>query len=148
MINRNHTLLRSVASYRERYFFVFHGTHLIPFIVKLKGKVNYLNIKKVLLISIIILLGGCFVNQEEEPVNKAKSTVESYLNNNFEDINEIKFDKGDFESPMGGLLVTGIVNGKAKFSISLDDDFNVGSIGLGDDFPERKEECKQKSCDY
>ena len=60
------------------------------------------------------------MNQEEEQtVNKAKSTVESYLNNNFEDINEIKFDKGDFESPMGGLLVTGIVNGKAKFSISL-----------------------------
>jgi len=48
----------------------------------------------------------------------------------------------------GGLLVTGIVNEKAKFSISLDDDFNVGSIGFGDDFPERKEECKQKSCDY
>ena len=43
------------------------------------------------------------MNQEEEQtVNKAKSTVESYLNNNFEDINEIKFDKGDFESPMGG----------------------------------------------
>lgn len=89
------------------------------------------------------------MNQEEEQtLNKAKSTVESYLNNNFEDINEIKFDKGDFENPMGGLLVTGIVNEKAKFSISLDDDFNVGSIGLGDDFPERKEECKQKSCDY
>jgi len=43
------------------------------------------------------------VNQEEEQtLNKAKSTVESYLNNNFDDINEIKFDKGDFENPMGG----------------------------------------------
>src|SRR5699024_5489131 len=118
----------------------------LPFFVPLNHGLILLKVK---LFSIVILLGGCFVNQEEEQtLNKAKSTVESYLNNNFEDINEIKFDKGDFENPMGGLLVTGIVNEKAKFSISLDDDFNVGSIGLGDDFPERKEECKQKSCDY
>jgi len=121
----------------------------LPFFVPLNNGVILLKVKLFSLFSIVILLGGCFVNQEEEQtLNKAKSTVESYLNNNFEDINEIKFDKGDFENPMGGLLVTGIVNEKAKFSISLDDDFNVGSIGLGDDFPERKEECKQKSCDY
>jgi len=41
--------------------------------------VNYLNIKKVLLISIIILLGGCFVNQEEEQLKRKNGITEKYF---------------------------------------------------------------------
>src|SRR5690625_5972275 len=92
----------------------------LPFFVPLNNGVILLKVKLFSLISIIILLGGCFVNQEEEQtVNKAKSTVESYLNNNFEDIKEINFDKKDFEIPMGGLFFPGVDNEKIKFSINF-----------------------------
>ena len=90
-------------------------------------------------------------NQEEETIKKAKKTAESYLVNNFSNINEIEFEE-DTSNPMGGLVISGIVNGneKANFSIDIEveNDFNVGSIGKGEEFPDRKKECIEKTCDY
>ncbi|CDQ41952.1 DUF1433 domain-containing protein [Virgibacillus salexigens] len=112
----------------------------------------------IITIAFIILLGGCIVNSnksdfDDETIKKAKNTAESYLKNNFKNINSIEFNE-DYSNPMGGLMIRGTVNGnnKANFSIDIDieaeNQFNVGSIGKGKDFPERKEECKEKSCDY
>ena len=89
---------------------------------------------------------------DDETIQKAMETAESYLRNNYKDIQSVEFDDKDFTSPMGGFLITGKVNGKYKFSISIDGlengQFWIGSIGEGHGFPEEKDECKDKTCDY
>ncbi|MDY0404068.1 DUF1433 domain-containing protein [Virgibacillus sp. 179-BFC.A HS] len=102
-------------------------------------------------LSLIILLGGCFDSQkyDDATIEKAKKTVESYIRNNYEDIETVTFDDGDYSSPMGGMMIDGTVNGKAGFSASIDEEsFEVGSMGLKKGFPPLKEECKKKICDY
>ena len=87
-------------------------------------------------------------NFDEETINKAKTTVESYLINNFKDIDSIKFED-DYTHPMGGMNVRGIVNDDGEFSVSIDPEtFNVLGISLDDNFPELKDECIEKECDY
>jgi hypothetical protein len=50
---------------------------------------------------------------------------------------------------MGTMRVNGKVNGKAGFSIDMDEEvFKVMGAGLKEGFPERKEECKNGGCDY
>ncbi|GEN31873.1 acetyl-CoA carboxylase beta subunit [Cerasibacillus quisquiliarum] len=85
---------------------------------------------------------------DDETIQKAMETAESYLKNNYKDIQSVEFDDKDFTSPMGGFLVTGKINGTAKFSVSMDNNFRVGSLGRGHGFPEEKDECKDKTCDY
>jgi Protein of unknown function (DUF1433) len=108
------------------------------------------------IISLIILLGGCVVNSnkenlDEDTIQKAKEIAESYLKNNYKDIDEIEFSD-DYSSPMGGFMIRGIVNNnkEANFSIDMDvnNSFEIGSIGTGEEFPDIKEECKEKDCDY
>lgn len=104
---------------------------------------------------LLILLVGCGVNSpgenDDETISKAKDTAESYLIHNYSDIHQIEFDE-DSSNPMGGVMVSGIVNGneKANFSIDIEveNNFYVGSIGKGEEFPERKKECIEKTCDY
>ncbi|WP_152670943.1 DUF1433 domain-containing protein [Guptibacillus hwajinpoensis] len=104
------------------------------------------------LISLLVLLSGCNENAtDDETISKARDTVESYLIHNYKDIDQIEFDK-DTTSPMGGMMISGIVNGNEKATFSIDveveNDFSVGSIGKGEEFPERKQECIEKTCDY
>ncbi|GGB54614.1 hypothetical protein GCM10011409_35290 [Lentibacillus populi] len=88
-------------------------------------------------------------NYDEGTIKKAKETVESYIRNNYQNIKAVEFEDGDFSSPMGGLMIEGTVNGKAGFSADIDDKtFQVGSFGEKKGFPELKEECKEKICDY
>lgn len=102
----------------------------------------------------IILLGGCFVNTnkdnfDDETITAAKNTVESYIRNNYIDIDTVEFDDDDYSSPVGGLMIDGTVNGNAGFSADIDEEtFRVRSLGEKTGFPERKEECKKKVCDY
>ncbi|MGX4668247.1 DUF1433 domain-containing protein [Cerasibacillus sp. JNUCC 74] len=87
-------------------------------------------------------------NYDKKTIDKAKKTVESYLRNNYESVNEVEFSD-DTNDPMGGLMIRGTVNGKADFSASVDpESFIVRSLAEKEDFPERKEECKEKACDY
>lgn len=103
----------------------------------------------------LILLVGCSQNSpgayDDETISKARATAESYLIHNYRDIDQIEFDK-DTTSPMGGLMISGIVNGNEKATFSIDveveNDFSVGSIGKGEEFPDRKQECIEKTCDY
>ena len=47
------------------------------------------------------------------------------------------------------MVVDGVVNGQYEFDLGMDeDDFTVQSGGYGEGFPNRKEECKNKSYDY
>lgn len=106
--------------------------------------------KPTLIITIIsiILLGGCGVKEkyDDETVVKAKEATQSYIENNFKDIESIKLEE-PYESPMGSMKVDGTVNEEAEFSISLNKDFTVGSLSLDEGFPELKDECIEKSCE-
>jgi hypothetical protein len=104
-----------------------------------------------LFFSIIILLGGCFVksreNYDEETNAKAKKITESYLRNNFKNIQSVELEE-PFQSEMGALTVEGTVNNKAGFHVTFNDKLKILSIGTNEGFPDRKEECKKKTCDY
>lgn len=105
----------------------------------------------------IILLEGCNVNDnnnqnhDDETIEKALQSVENYLSSNYKNIDSIEFSD-DFSSPMGGLSIRGTVNNndEANFSIgvTLENNYRISSIGKGKEFPERKEECKEQTCDY
>ncbi|SDM67507.1 DUF1433 domain-containing protein [Sediminibacillus halophilus] len=90
---------------------------------------------------------------DEETVNQAKETAESFLRNNYENIQTIEFSE-DYSNPMGGLMIRGTVNEQEDANFLIDIDFGsenklqVSSIGKGKDFPVEKEECKDKFCDY
>ncbi|MED3737532.1 DUF1433 domain-containing protein [Virgibacillus pantothenticus] len=109
--------------------------------------------KLIFIIIIIILLGGCNVNPssnnyDEKIITKAKNTVESYLVNNYQNINEIEFSD-DTNDPMGGLMISGTINNEVGFSASVDPEkFVVKSLGTDEGFPPKKEECEGKVCDY
>ncbi|CDQ39974.1 DUF1433 domain-containing protein [Virgibacillus salexigens] len=107
----------------------------------------------VLFIIVSIVLVGCNVNStnqnyDEKAIDRAKDTVESYLKNNYENINKVEFSD-DTSDPMGGLMIRGTVNGEAGFSVSIDpENYIVNSLAEKKDFPRRKKECKERSCDY
>ncbi|WP_237473850.1 hypothetical protein, partial [Virgibacillus halodenitrificans] len=97
------------------------------------------------------LLGGCNVNSDnenEDEINEEeiKSNVEEYLFKNYEDIETVEIED-IYTNPMGGLTVDGTVNGHAEYSAGIDSDLRVSSIGLGQGFPNEKEECKERDCD-
>ncbi|WLR59092.1 hypothetical protein [Guptibacillus hwajinpoensis] len=103
-----------------------------------------------LLLSLVVL-GGCVnsnsENYSEETIEKAKASVESYIINNYQNVESVEFKESP-SAPMGRLVLEGTVNKKATLNIGVNDDFTVGSIGMGEGFPEPKEECKEHSCDY
>lgn len=86
---------------------------------------------------------------DDATIDKAKKVVDSYIRNNYEDIETVEFDDDDYSSPVGGMMIDGTVNGKVGFSASIDEEsFHVGSMGLKKGFPPLKKECKKKICDY
>ncbi|MEC0284005.1 hypothetical protein [Terribacillus saccharophilus] len=99
------------------------------------------------------LIGGCLAirgdnSYDEETIVKAEAAAKSYVENNFRNIESVELEE-PYQSPMGSMKVDGTVNdGQSGFSISLNNDFTVGSISLGEGFLERFEECSKKSCDY
>lgn len=101
---------------------------------------------------IIILLGGCFVNNnnkndEDEKIARAEEKIANFIKKNFEGVEKVTFD-GYTKSPMGGEMFNGKVNGKAEFSASFNlDDFEIGSIVGKKGFPPIKEACKDKICE-
>ncbi|QTM98246.1 hypothetical protein ERJ70_02290 [Sediminibacillus dalangtanensis] len=98
-----------------------------------------------------VSLVGCMAdidqnNFDEETINQAKETAESFLRNNYESIQTIEFSE-DYSSPMG-VMLRGTVNGESEFSISMNNSLQIESIGAGEGFPNIKEECKEQGCDY
>ena len=85
---------------------------------------------------------------DQEAVNKAEKVVESYLENNYKNIETVEVDK-IYKSQMGGMTADGTVNNKIEFNIGIEEtDFTISSIGEGEGFPDEKEECRDKVCDY
>jgi len=85
---------------------------------------------------------------DKETIEKAEATAKSYLENNYTDIESVEIEKV-YRGEMGGLRIKGTVNNKYEFGMGINEsDFTVGSIGGEKGFPDRKEECKDKSCDY
>ena len=84
----------------------------------------------------------------QEAINKAEKVVESYLKSNYKNIETVEVNV-IYKSPMGGITADGTVNKVYEFNIGIEEsDFTIGSIGEGKGFPDRKEECKDKTCDY
>lgn len=110
-----------------------------------------MKLKIISLISIIILLTGCSIDEEDydqQAIEKAEASVESYLINNYKNIESVEIDKF-YKSPMGGMTADGTVNKKYEFNIGVEEsDFTIGSMAEHEGFPERKDECKSKTCDY
>ncbi|WP_143588831.1 hypothetical protein [Terribacillus halophilus] len=86
-------------------------------------------------------------NYDQETVTEVRETARSYIENNFKDVETIELQEPR-KSQMGSLKIDGTVNGSADFTVSFNSDFTVASISLGEGFPDRFEECKEKSCDY
>lgn len=85
---------------------------------------------------------------DEETTKRAGDTAESYVKNNYQDIETIEIEEVS-KTPMGGMMVDVLVNGKYEISLSMDeDDFTVQSSGVGKEFPDKKKECEGIICDY
>ncbi|TKD72237.1 DUF1433 domain-containing protein [Pseudalkalibacillus hwajinpoensis] len=104
------------------------------------------------IICLLAFLIGCNVNSstevyDDQTIEKARERVESYFRHNYEDVGKVSFIE-DTSDPMGGLMINGTVNG-AEFSASVEpNQFIVNSVGETEGFPNVKEECREKVCDY
>ncbi|HLR68982.1 MAG TPA: hypothetical protein VK105_18005 [Virgibacillus sp.] len=85
---------------------------------------------------------------DKETTTKAGETTESYMTNNFQDIETVEIEKV-YRDPMGGMSIDGTVNEQYEFSLGMDeDDYTVQSGGYGEGFPDFKKECEDTVCDY
>ncbi len=101
--------------------------------------------------AIIILLGGCNVNQEEhiyddQTIAKAKEATQNFIKNNFEGVKSIEVEE-PYRSPMGAMKSKGKVNREFEFTITINENYSVDGISVDEGFPKMKEECKEKACD-
>lgn len=62
---------------------------------------------------------------DEGTIDKVKSKAESFIINNFKDVNKIELEE-PYESPMGSMVIDEQVNG-ASISITFNDDFTISS---------------------
>src|SRR5690625_1281258 len=103
----------------------------------------------VIIIFIGIFISGCHSQDYDgETKEKAKEIAESFIINNYKDIETVEFEEVE-RSPRRAMNVNGTVNGDAGFSVSLyEDTLEVTSVSRKSGFPKRKEECKSGGCDY
>lgn len=99
------------------------------------------------LLLLLLIITGCSEQYDEETISKAKEVTRSYIETNYKDVNSIKLEEPR-ESPMGSMKVDGTVNGETEFTISLSEDFSINSVAKKAGFPEKKDECSEKSCEY
>ncbi|MDP4549685.1 hypothetical protein Q9251_02170 [Alkalihalobacillus macyae] len=107
---------------------------------------------EILTIIILIIVAGCSVNSSTEEYNaetvkEAQANVTSYIENNYANIETLKVNE-PYKAEMGIMTVDGKTNGEA-FSVSLDTNLMVAGVAiLSEQFPEKKEECLERICDY
>src|SRR5699024_4524414 len=111
-----------------------------------------IQLKKLTLFStiLIILLSGCFMNHDfdESTTKKAEEVAESFMRNNYQDIETIEIEDV-YRNPMSGMSVEGIVNGQYHIVLGMDEsDLTVQSIGESEGLPDKKEGCEEVICDY
>ncbi|MEC0284006.1 hypothetical protein [Terribacillus saccharophilus] len=94
----------------------------------------------------LLTITGCSKRNDEQTITEAKKVASSYIENNYESVESIKLDE-PYRGQMGSLKVDGTVN-EIEFSISLNEDLTFKGISIEEKFPERKDECKDTSCEY
>ena len=109
-----------------------------------------------IIIGVVILIGGYLVMgeyQEKRLVKEAQEKAESFIYRNYEGITEVKINKENFQfDPMGGLSVGGHVNGNNELYFTLL--YNATNNGIGnvtsvvrpENFPPKKDQCKDNHC--
>lgn len=102
---------------------------------------------------ILIVHGGCswgssHETYDDETITKAEASTQNYIQSNFQEIQSVEITSV-YQNEMGGMTVEGSVNnGKGTFSAGIENDFAVGSIGVSEAFPARKEDCMKRTCSY
>ncbi|MBF0707686.1 DUF1433 domain-containing protein [Alkalihalobacillus hwajinpoensis] len=106
-----------------------------------------------LVFPILFVLGGCSWGSsqetyDEETIAKAESSTLNYIKSNFKKIQSVEITNV-YQNEMGGMTVEGSVNnGEGTFSAGIENDFSVGSVGVSETFPDRKEDCMERTCTY
>lgn len=93
----------------------------------INNRVIILKIRIPIILMFTILLNGCILNgnkntYEEYTVEELTFIAESFIINNFKDVNKIELEE-PYESPMGSMVIDEQVNG-ASISITFNDAFN------------------------
>ena len=111
-----------------------------------------------IIIAIVVIIGGYFAlnkYQENKLVKEAQKEAKLFVIRNYEDIQEVTINKENYKfypAALGGLSITGYVNGDKKLFFSVD--FETGNNQIGEvtsflnpkDFPPEKEACKDDFC--
>ncbi len=103
---------------------------------------------KFLFVLTTLMCVGCNSSNpyDENTISQAKETAESYIENNYKGVRSIELEN-PYQSPMGAMILDGTVNKDIDFSITLTEDYSVAGISKDKDFPKRKDECRENSCD-
>lgn len=111
-----------------------------------------------IIISIVLIIGGYWlINEykENKLVKEAQKEAELFVKKNYEDVNEVTINKDNYKfypTALGGLSITGYVNGDKSLFFSVDFETtnnrvgNVTSVLKSIDFLPLKEECKNNFC--
>jgi hypothetical protein len=111
------------------------------------------------IIVLIILTGGYWMindYQKKQLVMEAQENAIQFIENNYENINQVTINKDNYKfypKSLGGLGVTGYVNNDTSlyFSINYGTNGNelgeVTSIVNAKNFPPEKEECQDYFCE-
>lgn len=94
----------------------------------------------------ILTISGCSEHYDEQTISEAKKVATSYIENNYKSVESIKLEE-PYRGQMRSLKVEGTVN-EIGFSISFNEDLTFKGISTEEKFPERKDECKDTSCEY
>ncbi|MDP4549677.1 DUF1433 domain-containing protein [Alkalihalobacillus macyae] len=103
-----------------------------------------------LILSILSACNGVSSNKayDQETITNAEASTQNYIKSNFEEIQSVEITS-IYQNEMGGMTVEGSVNnGKGSFSAGIENDFSVGSVGISEEFPDRKENCMKRTCSY
>ena len=111
-----------------------------------------------ILIGVFILIGGYFLMNDYKKmqlVKEAQKKAETFVYRNYEGINKVSVNKENYNfNPMGGLSISGHVNGNKSLTFSLM--FNVYDHKVGEvtsvvkspNFPPKKDKCKDNFCQW
>ncbi len=93
-------------------------------------------------IVILVISVGCGMTEndsfKDESILKMKKSAEEYIFNNYEGIKKVEVEE-PFRNEMGAIKVEGLVNGRYKFRVTVNEDFTISGISKSEGFPDRKE---------
>ncbi|QHA91104.1 hypothetical protein [Bacillus sp. N1-1] len=85
---------------------------------------------------------------DDKTIAKAEASTQNYIESNFKEVQSVEITTV-YQNEMGGMTVEGSVNnGEGTFSAGIENDFSVGSVGVSETFPDRKEDCMERTCSY